>query len=259
MVPEHLPVLKQFMTQAFTYFLIKNGLPSTSRETFLSLQEFVSISLSLPTPEVGQVKYIQVLDEISDNKDTILHVISDIYDRYMVENGHKFVVLIADAKVYEVIKLLKFEYKPDLNWLVVFPGDWLFLKNYQLCLMKPFLEAGFENSSDESDSKSEYIETEIISDLYYKLNNLNFDTTLITARQHFMTTVQERLLGFVTVPNMTIELLRTQMDSLQLKINDLEVDNLKLRYDLGQLQEQLTVMEQDRPHLKEELAAQQDL
>ena len=72
---------------------------SLSMTPSLSLQEFVSISLSLPTPEVGQVKYIQVLDEISDNKDTILHVIRDLYDRYMVENGHKFVVLVADAKV----------------------------------------------------------------------------------------------------------------------------------------------------------------
>ena len=35
-------------------------LASTSRETFL---EFLSISLSLPTPEVGQVKYIQVVDD----------------------------------------------------------------------------------------------------------------------------------------------------------------------------------------------------
>ena len=137
--------IKQFLTQAFTYFLIKNGLPNTTRETFLSFQEFLSISLSLPTPEVGQVKYIQVLDEISDSKDTILHVISDLYARYMAENGHKFVVLVADAKVYEVIQSLKFEYKPDLNWLVVFPGDWHFLKNFQICLMKPFLEAGLKD------------------------------------------------------------------------------------------------------------------
>ena len=49
------------------------------------------------------------------------------------------------------------------------------------------------------------------------------------------------------------------MDSMQLHINSLEVDNLKLRCDLGQLQEELALVEQDRAHLKEELEAQQVL
>ena len=46
------------------------------------------------------------------------------------------------------------------------------------------------------------------------------------------------------------------MDFMQLKINGLKVDNLKLRCGLDQLQEQLALVEQDRA---EELAAQQDL
>ena len=37
----------------------------------------MGISTNAPTPEVGQVKYLSVLDEIADNKDTVLHVISD--------------------------------------------------------------------------------------------------------------------------------------------------------------------------------------
>ena len=49
------------------------------------------------------------------------------------------------------------------------------------------------------------------------------------------------------------------MDSMQLQINSLEVDNLKLRCDLGQLQEQLALVKQDRARLMEELAAQQVL
>ena len=46
------------------------------------------------------------------------------------------------------------------------------------------------------------------------------------------------------------------MDSMQLQINSLEVDNLKLRCDLGQLQEQLALVKQDRARL---MAAQQVL
>ena len=46
------------------------------------------------------------------------------------------------------------------------------------------------------------------------------------------------------------------MDSMQLQINSLEVDNLKLRCDLGQLQEQLALVKQDQARL---MAAQQVL
>ena len=43
----------------------------------------MGISTNAPTPEVGQVKYLSVLDEIADNKDTVLHVISDLYTKHM--------------------------------------------------------------------------------------------------------------------------------------------------------------------------------
>ena len=59
----------------------------------------MGISTNAPTPEVGQVKYLSVLDEIADNKDTVLHVISDLYTKHMVAHNHKFLVLEGDAKV----------------------------------------------------------------------------------------------------------------------------------------------------------------
>lgn len=82
---------------------------------------------------------------MSDSKDTILHVISELYTRYMIEHDHKFLVLEGDAKIYDIIQDLKFEYGSDLDWLVPFPGDWHFLKNYKLCIMKPFFEAGLKD------------------------------------------------------------------------------------------------------------------
>ena len=96
----------------------------------------MGISTNAPTPEVGQVKYLSVLDEIADNKDTVLHVISDLYTKHMVAHNHKFLVLEGDAKVWDIMQLIKREYGSDLDWLIPMPGDWHLLKNYQLCLMK---------------------------------------------------------------------------------------------------------------------------
>ena len=49
-----------------------------------------------------------------------------------------FLVLEGDAKTYDTIQAVKHEYGSDLNWLVPYPGDWHLLKNYQICIMKPF-------------------------------------------------------------------------------------------------------------------------
>lgn len=96
-------------------------------------------NLNLPAPEVGCVNYIALLDEIADNKGTI------ISDLHMVMHNHAFLVLEGDAKMYDVIQDIKHEYGSDLDWLVPFPGDWHFLKNYQLCLMKPLFDAGLRD------------------------------------------------------------------------------------------------------------------
>ncbi len=41
--------------------------------------------------------------------------------------------------------LIKYEYSTDLDWLIPFPGDWHLLRNYQICLMKPFFDAGLKD------------------------------------------------------------------------------------------------------------------
>ena len=58
---------------------------------------------------------------------------------------NKFVVLEGDAKTYDTIQAVKFEYGVELSWLIPYPGDWHILKNYQICLMKPFFEAGLKD------------------------------------------------------------------------------------------------------------------
>ena len=56
----------------------------------------------------------------------------------------KRLVMEGDAKLYEVLKSLIFEYGVDLSWLISFPGDFHLLMNYQKALLKPYYDAGLK-------------------------------------------------------------------------------------------------------------------
>ena len=47
--------------------------------------------------------------------------------------------------MYELLKAIKHEYGNEFKWLILYPGDWHILKNYQIALMKPYFEAGLKH------------------------------------------------------------------------------------------------------------------
>ena len=56
----------------------------------------------------------------------------------------RWLVLKGDAKLYEILKNLTFEYGDELSWLIPFPGDFHMLMNYQKAIMKPYYESGLK-------------------------------------------------------------------------------------------------------------------
>ena len=42
----------------------------------------------------------------------------------------KHLLVAGDAKVYDVLQSLKFEYGVEYSWLIPMLGDWHLLKNY---------------------------------------------------------------------------------------------------------------------------------
>ena len=57
----------------------------------------------------------------------------------IINEGRQLLVVEGDAKVYEVLKFLK--YGDELKWVLPIPGDWHLLRNYQYPLMKAFFDA----------------------------------------------------------------------------------------------------------------------
>lgn len=95
-------------------------------------------------PEKSNVVYLDVLDAKADSKDTIMQVLHDLHKRYVEGHNREWVLIEGDAKVYEILHSLKYEYGEEPKWMLPYPGDWHVLKNYQIALMKPYFDAGIK-------------------------------------------------------------------------------------------------------------------
>ena len=58
------------------------------------------------------------------------------------ELGQKYIIIVGDAKTYNILQDIRHEYKSQLRWLIPFPGDWHVLYNFQKALLKPYTDAG---------------------------------------------------------------------------------------------------------------------
>ena len=107
---------------------------SEIHSTFLNIQDYMGVTRPTTT-ETSSVVYLHVLDALSESKDTLMQILLDLHKHFITGQKKKWLVVVGDAKVYDVLQSLKHEYGEDLKWLLVYPGDWHLLKNYQLSLM----------------------------------------------------------------------------------------------------------------------------
>ena len=83
----------------------------------------------------------------------------DLHKRFITGQNREWLVLVGDAKVYDVLQSLKYEYGEDLKWLLVYPGDWHLLKIYQCALMKAYFDAGLKEIARASGYPTEAIQS----------------------------------------------------------------------------------------------------
>ena len=57
---------------------LKNALPEIQKKDLVGLQDHFGLCTHAPFPEIGYVKYIALLDEVAESKDTLLHIVSCI-------------------------------------------------------------------------------------------------------------------------------------------------------------------------------------
>ena len=69
------------------------------------------------------------MDAVADSKDTIMLMLHDLHQKYIVEQNRQWLLVEGDNKVYEIMQALKYEYGEELQWVLPYPRDWHSLKN----------------------------------------------------------------------------------------------------------------------------------
>lgn len=95
------------------------------------------------------VHYMELVDENPDSTETMALVAEDLLATFdAVQDG--WVVLVGDGKTYKHLMNIKKQYSAALSKLLIFPGDWHILKNYQPVLMKIYYCAGLKELAKNS-------------------------------------------------------------------------------------------------------------
>ena len=72
------------------------------------------------------------MDAVADYKDTMMQLLHNLQQQFIVGKRMRWLVLEGDAKLHEVVKSLKFEYGEEFSWVISYPGDWHMLMSVTL-------------------------------------------------------------------------------------------------------------------------------
>ena len=95
------------------------------------------------------------MDQNADNPETILEALSWLHHEFDVGKSVNHLIVAGDAKTYLHMVTLKQQYGEALEWLVMFPGDFHLLRNYQEVMMTAYWDAGLKQIAAASGYRGE--------------------------------------------------------------------------------------------------------
>ena len=141
---QEISAISELQEELHSYILQKVALGgSESVRILLSIQDYLSLTRTSHT-ERSNVLYLNVMDAKSDSKDTLMTMLQELHLEFIKKQRREHLVVERDAKLYELLQSLKYEYGDELEWVIPYPGDWHMLMNYQAALMKPYFDAGLK-------------------------------------------------------------------------------------------------------------------
>ena len=117
--------LKDLRELSINYNLLKVAAVKHSK-VLIDFQTYFTLFKNLQIPECSNIIYFKVLDKKCDDKETLLNVVNDVYEEFIVGHKKECILLEGDQATYERLQSIKAEYGNDLSWMVPFPGDWHF-------------------------------------------------------------------------------------------------------------------------------------
>jgi len=86
----------QEMTKLSAEYMLHKVANSTNSKVLLDFHTYFSLYNNLPSPECSNIVYFKVLDQRCDNKETLVNLISDIYEEFVLSKRKKWVLLEGD-------------------------------------------------------------------------------------------------------------------------------------------------------------------
>ena len=122
------------------------------------------------------VAYIEISSERADSKPTLINVLSKLYQTFVVQQGQKWLLVVGDAKTYDLLRSIRAEYGDHMKWLIPWPGDWHILLNYQKALMKAYAGADLTKLGEISQHRSETLTSLIQCSNFRRTHNFLLQT-----------------------------------------------------------------------------------
>ena len=132
---------KELASKTLVYHMEISSLqkyPEYSQKTLKPLWEFLTSDNQNNTSQ-SNIYYMGLVDKNGDSGETIILITEKMQAKH--QNGH---LIVQDGKTYEHLKNIKHHYGSELDRLLIFPGDWHILKNYQEVLMKVYYSCGLK-------------------------------------------------------------------------------------------------------------------
>lgn len=121
--------LVQLREAIFQYMVIKEGkseeLDLPSLTSFLSASTYTNDKF-----EQSKVVYVDIVSLPADSKDTVLQVLCKLHAKFIVELGFRWLIVVGDAKTYDILQNLRRQYGSQMQWLLPFPGDCTIIRRY---------------------------------------------------------------------------------------------------------------------------------
>ena len=114
-----------------------------SEEPIRSLHELLENTYPLYCSS-STYEYLDVLDENADSRDTMIEVVTRLYHEFHICDYRGHLIVASDVKTYQHLQHIKREYGEQLTWLILFPGDFHILMNYQPVLSKVYFDVGLK-------------------------------------------------------------------------------------------------------------------
>ena len=74
---------------------------TTHTKTLIDFQTYFNLYTNQPSPECLNVIYYQVLSQRCDDKETLLNIINNLYQEFVVTKKKKWILLEGDQATYE--------------------------------------------------------------------------------------------------------------------------------------------------------------